>query len=84
MISHQWENMFKNITSIQDYFKFVDSKIDQMKVQWDKFYKPYRIMMNVLKDSYSEDGLQDNSNREDNSMTTDVLNFIRGTNKLRS
>ena len=41
-------------------------------------------MMNVLKDSYNGDGLQDNSNRDDNSMTTDVLNFIRGTNKLRS
>ena len=40
--------------------------------------------MNVLKDSYSEDGLQDNTNREDNCMTTDILNFIRGTNKLRA
>ena len=45
-----------------------------MKVQWDKFYNPYCIIMNILKDSYAKD-----DNISDNVMTTDILNFIRGT-----
>ena len=46
-----------------------------MKMQWEKFYRPYLSNMNILKKKY--DG-QDNHNK----MTKDILNYFRGTAKL--
>jgi hypothetical protein len=56
----------------------VESKIDRMKQEWDKFYRPYSMNMDILKKKYSSENL------DVNHVTSDILNFVRGSAQLQN
>ena len=68
--------MMKCIVGLQQNLKFVESKIDRMKQEWDKFYRPYTMNMDILKKKYGPD------TNDTNVVTNDILHFVRGTAKL--
>ena len=52
--------MMKATINLKEYLRFVESKIDQIKIQWDKFYRPYNLNMNRLKDKYGDSADREN------------------------
>ena len=52
--------------------KFLSQKIDFLRVNWEKFYRPYKMNMTILKEGYP-DGIE---------VSADILNNVRGTDIL--
>ena len=56
--NQQWDDgniqMMKATINLKEYLRFIESKIDQIKIQWDKFYRPYNLNMKRLKDKYGD------------------------------
>ena len=78
--NQQWDDgniqMMKATINLKEYLRFIESKIDQIKIQWDKFYRPYNLNMNRLKDKYGDSVVGANP------VSNDILNYLKGTAKL--
>ena len=60
------------IVNLESSLGYINSKLDLLRENWEKFYRHYRINIEILKDDYPKDV----------EMSADILNFVRGTQQL--
>lgn len=64
--SSQFDMSTLYLVEMESSLDYISSKLDFLRENWEKFYRHYRINMEILKDSYPSDI----------ELSTDLLNFI--------
>jgi hypothetical protein len=57
------------MVNLESNLGYVNQKLDLLRENWEKFYRHYKMNIEILKDDYPKDV----------EMSADILNFVKGT-----